>query len=114
VTLLLETGYTVQLDKKRAHAEWLTQNAERIAAAMPAGARYLGTYAIEFSTHQGGFFRTLVELDSHAVLGTLGEMGRDPDSDYGRIQGERAAFIDFSHISPWGNTLMRRLDGTPR
>jgi hypothetical protein len=110
MTLLLESGYTVRLDKKGAHAAWLAANGPLLAASMPPGARYLGTYAVELSTHAAGYFRTLVELDSHATLGVLGELGRDPASEYGRLQGERASFMDFDHAAPWGNTLMRRLD----
>ena len=48
--LIQEIGYSVKLGMEEAHQRWLEKERERLAAAHPAGMRYIGTTVVVFST----------------------------------------------------------------
>lgn len=103
-----EFGYTVKVGQDAAHQAWLLENDRALAASMPKGTRYLGTFVVVFSSEkQAGSYRILIELDSYGAMDTLAALNKDPDSEYGRLLRESTKFGDYDLAAPWSNTLMK-------
>ena len=109
-----EFGYTVKLGEEEAHQRWLEENDAALRAAMPKGTKYLGTFAVVFTTEkQAGGYKNLIELDSYGAMDALAAANKDPNSDYGRLLREVSGFMDWDLAAPWSNTLMKDiLDAT--
>jgi len=72
-SLVIEWGYDVLFERHDEFKAWLIDNEAALAAAVPPGVTYRGTYIVTVSTDKhGGFyrtiwgFRTLSALDSFA------------------------------------------------
>jgi hypothetical protein len=103
-----EYGFTVKLGQEEAHQQWLVANEEALARSMPEGTRYLGTFAVVFSSEkQAGWYRVLCELDSYGAIDKLAALNKDPGSEYGRLVRESARFGDYDLAAPWSTTLMK-------
>jgi len=103
-----EFGYTVKVGQDEAHQRWLLENDQALAKSMPDGTRYMGTFAVVFSSEKNaGSYRILVELDSYGAMDTLAALNRDSNSEYGRLLRESAKFGDYDLAAPWSNTLMK-------
>ena len=64
-----EFGYTVKIGEEEAHQRWLEENDAALRAAMPKGTKYIGTFAVIFTSEkQAGGYKNLVELDSDPEL----------------------------------------------
>jgi hypothetical protein len=105
-----EYGYTVKVGQDEAQQKWLLENDRALAKSMPKGTRYIGTFAVVFSSEKdAGSYRVLFELDSYAALDTLAALSKDPNSEYGRLLRESTMFGDYDLAAPWSNTLMKDL-----
>jgi hypothetical protein len=105
-----EFGYTVRVGKDEAHQRWLTENDARLKAGAPAGTRYVGTYAVVFSSEkQSGGYRMLLELDSYAALDAGATASKDPASEWGALVREWSQFLDTDLVAPWSNGLLRNV-----
>jgi hypothetical protein len=103
-----EWGFTITIGMEEAHQRWLVKNEKRFAAAHPSGTRYVGTFAVVFSTDkESGSYRSLVELDSYAAMDTLAAASKDPKSRYGKLLREWAAFGDVDLAAPWSRSLYK-------
>lgn len=103
-----EFGYTVKVGQDEAHQKWLIENGEALAKSMPAGTRYIGTFAVVLSSEKSaGSYRVLFELDSYGALDKLAALTRDPKSEYGRLVRESTKFGDNDLAAPWSNTLLK-------
>jgi hypothetical protein len=102
-----EYGYTVKIGQEEAHQKRLVDNNDALAKSMPAGTRYIGTFAGVFSSEKSsGWYRTLFELDSYAAMDKLAALNKDPGSEYGRLLRESAKFGDYDLAAPWSNALL--------
>jgi hypothetical protein len=103
-----EFGYTVKVGQDVAHQAWVTKNEKALAKAMPAGTRYIGTFAVVFgSEKQAGSYRVLFELDSYAALDKLAALNKDPKSAYGKLVRESSKFGDYDLAAPWSLCLLK-------
>jgi hypothetical protein len=103
-----EYGYTVKVGQEEAHQKWLVDNSDALAKSMPPGTRYIGTFAVVYSSEKGsGWYRTLLELDSYAAMDKLAALNKDPNSEYGRLLRESARFGDYDLAAPWSNALLK-------
>ncbi len=103
-----EYGYTVKVGQEEAHQKWLVDNSDALAKSMPPGTRYIGTFAVVYSSEKGsGWYRTLLELDSYAAMDKLAALNKDPNSEYGRLLRESARFGDYDLAAPWSNSLLK-------
>jgi hypothetical protein len=103
-----EFGYTVRVGQEEAHQKWLIENDERLRAAAPPGSKYIGTFAVVFTSEkQSGLYRFLMELDSYAALDAGAAAAKDPESEWGRLSREASQFGDYDLNAPWSNTLMK-------
>ena len=103
-----EFGYTVKVGQDEAHQKWLIENTEALAKSMPAGTRYIGTFAVVLSSEKdAGSYRVLLELDSYGALDKLAALTKDPKSEYGRLVRESTKFGDTDLAAPWSNTLLK-------
>jgi hypothetical protein len=103
-----EYGYTVKVGQEEAHQKWLLDNDHALAKSMPEGTRYIGTFAVVFSSEKNaGWYRTLIELDSYGAMDKLAALNKDPNSEYGRLLRESAQFGDYDLAAPWSNALLK-------
>jgi hypothetical protein len=103
-----EFGYTVKVGQDEAHQKWHIENGAALAKSMPAGTRYIGTFAVVLSSEKNaGSYRSLFELDSYGALDKLAALTKDPKSEYGRLVRESTKFGDTDLAAPWSNTLLK-------
>lgn len=103
-----EFGYTVKVGQDEAQQQWLIKNGEALAKSMPAGTRYIGSFAVVLSTEKGaGSYRVLFELDSYGAMDKLAALTKDPTSEYGRLVRESTKFGNYDVAAPWSNTLLK-------
>ena len=103
-----EYGFTVKLGQEEAYQQWLQENEPAFAASHPEGVKYLGTFAMIFSSEkQSGFYKAYLELDSYAALDRLAEANKDASSDFGRLNREISRFGDYDLAAPWSNGLYK-------
>lgn len=103
-----EFGYTVKVGQDEAQQQWLIENGEALAKSMPAGTRYIGTFAVVMSSEKNaGSYRVLFELDSYGAMDKLAALAKDPKSEYGRLVRESTKFGDNDLAAPWSNTLLK-------
>jgi hypothetical protein len=108
VRFIAESGFNVKIGKDEAYQKWLTANEAKLAAAHPPGTKYLGTFAVIFSSEkQAGFYRTLQELDSYAALDTIAAVAKDQASEFGRLAREQSQFFDPDPNGQWSNGLYK-------
>ena len=48
-----EFGYNIKVGQEEAHQQWLTENEAKLAAAAPAGTKYLGTFRDGLQLREG-------------------------------------------------------------
>jgi hypothetical protein len=105
-----EFGYTVRVGHEEAHQRWLTENEAALAAAAPAGSRYIGTFVVTYSTEKdSGGYRILMEMDSYGAQDAQAAAGKDPASEWGRLIREHSSFADWDPHAPWSNTLLKNV-----
>jgi hypothetical protein len=110
VRFITESGFNVKIGKAEAYQKWLAENEAKIAAAHPPGTKYLGTFAVIFSSEkQAGTYRFLQEIDSYAALDTFAAVAMDETSEYGRLAREHSQFIDPDPNGQWSNGLYKLL-----
>jgi hypothetical protein len=103
-----EGGYSVKPGQEEAHQAWLQENEAAVAASMPEGVKYLGTFVtISTSEKQSGFYKSYLELDSYAALDRLAAANKDASGDFGRLNREVSAFIDLDYAAPWSTGLYK-------
>lgn len=106
--LIYETGFTVKLGKEEAYQQWLAANEAKVAAAQPPGTKYIGTFAVIFSSEKAaGFYRSLSELDSYAAIDAYAALLKDEKSDLGMLVREESQFIDYDPNALWSNGLYK-------
>jgi len=103
-----EWGFTVKVGQEEAYQRWAHENEDALARAHPEGTRYLGTFAVVFTTEkEAGGYRLLVELDSYAALDRLAAAGKDANSDFGRLVREWSGYLDTDINAPWSQQLYK-------
>lgn len=103
-----EFGYTVKLGQEEAHQKWLIDNEAALAASMPPGTKYLGTFATVYSSEKrSGWYKSYFELDSYAAMDRLAAATKDASSDFGRLTRDSSQFGDYDHAAPWSNGLYK-------
>jgi hypothetical protein len=103
-----ESGYSIKVGQEEAHQHWLEANEEALAASVPEGVRYLGTFITVFTSEkQSGFYKTYLELDSYGAQDRLAAATKDPNSEFGRLLREQTAFGDWDFAAPWSNGLYK-------
>lgn len=103
-----EFGYSIRIGEEEAHQRWLEENEAALAASMPEGIRYLGTFATVYSSEKrSGFYKTYLELDSYAAMDRAAATMKDAQSDMGRLMREASRFGDYDHAAPWSNGLYK-------
>jgi hypothetical protein len=101
-------GYTVKVGQDGAHQKWVVENDERLKAAAPKGSKYIGTFAVVFSSEkQAGSYRFLMELDSYGAMDTGAATMKDPKSEWAKLLLESSKFSDLDLNAPWSNELMK-------
>lgn len=71
------------------------RNGAKVAAAQPPGTKYLGTFAVIFtSVKKAGFYRSLFELDSYAAIDTYAALVKDEGSEPERLVRDESQFFD--------------------
>jgi hypothetical protein len=103
-----EFGYTVKVGQEEAHQRWLIENDARIKAAAPPGSKYMGTFAVVFHTEKrAGGYRMMFELDSYGAMDAAAAAGKEPKSEWAKMQRDSSAFIDLDLNAPWSNGLLK-------
>ncbi len=101
-------GYTVKVGQDGAHQKWVIDNDARLKAAAPKGSKYLGTFAVVFSSEkQAGSYRFLMELDSYGAMDVGAAAMKDPKSEWAKLLLESSKFTDLDLNAPWSNELMK-------
>jgi hypothetical protein len=104
--LHFEGGYSVKLGQEEAHQRWLEANEAALAASMPEGCKYLGTFVTVLSSEKrAGFYKTYFELDSY------GRTGPASDREQGRGLGLRTP--EPRVLGVRATTTMPRLERGP-
>jgi len=108
-----EFGFNVKIGKEEAFQRWLAENEPKISEAHPPGTKYLGTFAVVFSSEKkAGFYRMFQELDSYAALDTFAAAAKDETTEYGRLVREHSRFIDPDPNANWSNGLFKLVTDT--
>jgi hypothetical protein len=103
-----EFGYTVKVGQEEAHQKWLADNEPALAAAMPAGTKYLGTFVTVYSSEKrSGWYKSYYELDSYGAMDRLAAATKDASSDFGKLMRDSSQFGDYDHAAPWSNGLYK-------
>lgn len=72
--LMIEWGYDVPYEKHEAFKGWLQKYEAKLAAAVPAGVTYRGTYAVSASSEKHtGRYRTIWAFETLGALGSFSE-----------------------------------------
>ena len=105
-----EFGYSVKIGQDEAHQKWVIANDAALRAASPAGSKYLGTYAVVFSSEkQAGFYKVLMELDSYGAMDKAAAAAKDPKGAWAKLIRESSQFTDLDLSAPWSNTLLKNV-----
>ena len=103
-----EFGFTIKIGKEEAYQQWLVDNESTLAAAAPAGSKYLGTFTTVYTSEkQSGWYKTFIELDSYGALDTMAADMKSETSEFGRLMREGSRFGDYDHAAPWSNGLYK-------
>ena len=107
-----ESGYSIKVGQEEAHQRWLEANEEALAASMPEGVRYLGTFVTVFTSEkQSGFYKTYLELDSYGAQDRLAAATKDPNSEFGT---PAARAVSLRRLGLRGAVEQRALQGGRR
>lgn len=105
-----EWGYTVKVGQEAAHQEWLIANDAAIRDSAPEGMRYIGTFAVIFSTEkQSGGYRMLYELESYAAMDAGAAANKAVDHPWSRLTRDWSRFLDTDLAAPWSNGLLKNV-----
>lgn len=105
-----EYGYTVPVGQEEAHQRWFIEHDAALRAAAPPGSRYLGSFAVVFSSEkQAGSYRLLVEIDSYGAMDASAAAMKDSASEWGRLLRDASQFIDMNVAAPWSNGLLKNV-----
>lgn len=108
-----EFGFTVKVGEEEAHQQWFVENEEAFARAHPEGTRYIGTFAVVFtSDKQSGNYRAFIELDSYAAMDRLAAAGKDADGEFGKMLRDLSRFGDYDLNAPWSQGLYKSIVDT--
>ena len=103
-----EIGFTIKVGQDEAYQQWMMENEAALAASVPEGMKYLGTFVVVFSSEKdSGSYRTLVELDSYGALDRSAAAFKDPDGEFGKLLRESSRFQDYALAAPWSNGLYK-------
>lgn len=103
-----EFGFTVKVGQEEAHQQWLAANEPALAAAMPEGTKYLGTFATVYTSEKlSGWYKAYFELDSYGAMDRVAAATKDASTDIGRLMRESSQFGDYDHAAPWSNGLYK-------
>lgn len=103
-----EIGFTIKVGQEEAYQQWMMENEAALAASVPEGMKYVGTFAVVFSSEKkSGSYRTLVELDSYGALDRSAAAFKDPDGEFGKLLRESSKFEDYAVEAPWSNGLYK-------
>jgi len=114
VRFIHEIGFNVKIGEEEAYQTWLAENEAKFAAAHPPGTKYLGTFAVIFSSEKkAGFYRSIHEHDSHAAIDMHEALVKDEKSELGRLVREESRFIDYDRNADWSNGLYESVVDAP-
>jgi hypothetical protein len=101
-------GFCIRLDKQVAFQKWLVENEERIRKSYPAGSEFGGVYGAVFSSekHAGEYYWFDI-LDSYAAIDRAAALGKDPTSDYMKINEEFVQFLDTDRNAGSSRILLK-------
>ena len=103
-----EFGFTVKVGQEEAYQQWLVDNEPALADAMPEGTKYLGTFAMVYTSEKrSGWYKMYLELDSYGAMDHLAIATKDASNDLGRLMREGSQFGDYAHDAPWSNGLYK-------
>ena len=103
-----EIGFTIKVGQDEAYQQWMMENEAALAASVPDGMKYLGTFVVVFSSEKdSGSYRTLVELDSYGALDRSAAAFKDPDNEFGKLLRESSRFEDYALAAPWSSGLYK-------
>jgi Mg-chelatase subunit ChlD len=101
-------GYTVRVGQDEAHQKWLIANDAALRAAAPPGTKYMGTFAVVFSTEKkAGGYIAMFELDSYGAMDTSAAAMKDAKGAFGKLLRDASQFIDVDLQAPWSNWLLK-------
>ena len=103
-----EFGFSIKVGEEEAFQKWLVENEAALAAASPPGTKYLGTFAMVFTTEKrSGTYKMYMELDSYGAMDTLADAMKDASADFGRLMRDSSRWGDYGWDSPWSNGLYK-------
>ena len=103
-----EFGFSIKVGEEEAFQKWLVENEAALAASVPAGVRYLGTFGMIFTTEkQSGAYKLYMELDSYGAMDTLAAAMKDTSGDFGRLMRESTRLGDYDWNAPWSTGLYK-------
>ena len=103
-----EFGFSIKVGEEEAFQRWLVENETALAAAAPAGAKYLGTFGTVFTTEKrSGTYKMYMELDSYGAMDTLAATMKDATGDFGRLMRESTRWGDYDWNAPWSTGLYK-------
>jgi hypothetical protein len=92
--LLEINGFNVPPGKGLMFQEWVRENSDALAKAMPEGCGLVGIYASVFSSEKrSGDFKLILRLDSYAAIDRFSAAMRE-DSEFSRLMDELGRFGD--------------------
>jgi antibiotic biosynthesis monooxygenase (ABM) superfamily enzyme len=104
--LHLRARFDVKQGKAQEFQKWLSENEGKLAAAMPSGVEYIGTFGVVFTSEKhAGRFRYFLRLDSYAAQDALAVAMRD--GDFETLLAEGNQFIDQDRGADWSNGLYK-------
>ena len=103
-----EFGFTIKIGEEEAYQQWLVDNEPGLAAAMPEGTKYLGTFATVYTSEKSsGFYKSYFELDSYGAMDRLSAAMKDDSGDFSRLMRDGSRYGDYDHAAPWSNGLYK-------
>jgi len=101
-------GFCIRLDKQVEFQKWLVENEERIKKSYPAGIEYGGTYVAVFSSEKNaGEYYWLDFLDSYGAMDRGAALGKDPTSDWVKVNEEFFEFLDTDRSAGTSHLLLK-------
>jgi hypothetical protein len=101
-------GFCIRPDKQVEFQKWLVENEERIKKSYPAGIEYGGTYVAVFSSEKNaGEYYWLDFLDSYGAMDRGAALGKDPTSDWVKVNEEFFEFLDTDRSAGTSHLLLK-------
>jgi hypothetical protein len=109
---IAEYGFDIKQGQAQEFQRWLSENESELAAALPSGVEYIGTYAVMHSSekHAGGY-RQFFRMENYGSQDTMAAALKEGGA-FGTLLGAMLQFMDRDRGADWSQGLYKAVTDT--